>query len=172
MIAEIIRFNDTKPFHMQKLFYQACTNLKQIEMDQENTILDIFEALGFWPLLKGQKWNGTHFDWIEITKQTRLLGLKFDWFLNFSVVPDNFTGRNILRVRRFASGRRPHIFLYFLQIDVPENLKPLSSYEIEWRDELLKEVAIFLGASKEYAKYETYTTIKFENELGNVSCFF
>lgn len=96
---EPVFLNDTKPLIMQKFFYHSCSNLGAIDIDNDETILDIFYNLGQWPVLKGANWSGVHFDWTEVAKKSRRLGLKIDWFLDFTVVKDfNDTRTHVLQV--------------------------------------------------------------------------
>lgn len=99
MIGEMVKEGDSRPFIMQKSFYLSCSNLGGIEMDDDETILDQFFGLGDWPVMRGASWEGIYFDWVEVAKKSRRLGMKFDWFLDFSIYEDvNDTGLNILKV--------------------------------------------------------------------------
>lgn len=99
MVGEMVQTGDSKPFIMEKSFYLACRNLAGIELDDDEMLLNQFYGLGDWPVLRGSKWNGTYFEWTEIAIKSRKFGMKFDWFLNFSIYEDfNDTQLNILKV--------------------------------------------------------------------------
>ncbi|KAJ3649737.1 hypothetical protein Zmor_021461 [Zophobas morio] len=147
MIKDLVQMEDSKPFIMQKSFYLSCSNLGAIEMDDDETLLNLFYSVGDWPVLRGSHWSGAFFEWTEVAKKIRRTGLKFDWFLDFSVYPDiNDTGLNILK------------------IDIP-SLSPFKSEEIFPRQKFFTKVAIALGAPERLAHYETGRTIDFEQDL-------
>lgn len=165
----MVKEGDSRPFIMQKSFYLSCSNLGGIEMDDDETILDQFFGLGDWPVMRGASWEGIYFDWVEVAKKSRRLGMKFDWFLDFSIYEDvNDTGLNILKV----SWSTTILGKYFLvwQIDIPPDLTPFRPFEVHLRQKLFTKVALILGAPERLAHYETGRTIDFENELRKVSC--
>ncbi|RZB38693.1 Peptidase M13 N domain containing protein [Asbolus verrucosus] len=152
LITDVVRMDDVKPFSTQKLFYQACVNLGAIDMDQDESLLELFFGLGDWPVLRGSNWNGTFFDWTDMVKKSRRDGMKFDWFLDFSIFEDvNNTKTNILK------------------IDVPSSLRRIGSKEKQLRKDLLTDIAELMGAPKYLAHYETAKTIDFEDDIGAVA---
>lgn len=39
--------------------------------------------MGGWPLLEGDKWNETGFDWMEIIGKSKILGYNINYFLDW-----------------------------------------------------------------------------------------
>lgn len=49
-------------------------------------LIEIIEALGGVPLLKGSTWNVQNFHWVTMIKKFRQLGFNSNYFLHFDVV--------------------------------------------------------------------------------------
>lgn len=47
---------------------------------------DIIKKLGNWPLLEGNNWKESDFDWIDFTIETKNIGLNFNNFLDFETL--------------------------------------------------------------------------------------
>lgn len=48
----------------------------------------IFQLLGGWPMLDGDSWNETAFDWTKFVYTTRELGLNDAIFIHLNVATD------------------------------------------------------------------------------------
>lgn len=79
---------DTKPFRLAKNFNQACLNLSIIADRGEKPLLDILEAYGGWPVVKGDAWFEDGFNWVETLKKFRLMGLETGIVFSFAVSID------------------------------------------------------------------------------------
>ena len=51
-------------------------------------LLDILHQLGGWPVLHGEAWNGSKFDWRQSVFDFRAMGYSVDYFMDFSVSTD------------------------------------------------------------------------------------
>lgn len=66
----------------------------------EDEILDMkkaFKQLGGWPILE-DSWDGSDFNWVELTLEAQKRGLKYEPFMSFHVIPDlikNATGKHL-----------------------------------------------------------------------------
>lgn len=87
--------NESKPFRLAKYFNSACLNKTIIEERGIKPLSDILEAYGGWPVVKGDLWSEGGFDWVEVIKKFRRMGLDTYIVFAFSVVTDlkNSTGR-------------------------------------------------------------------------------
>lgn len=72
-----------------------------IEKQGLDPLLNILQQLGGWPVLEGDNWNETGFDWKESVYKFRNMGYSVDYFIDFSVGVDlkNSTKR-IIDVRK------------------------------------------------------------------------
>lgn len=85
-------------FGLVETFYKACTNWIAVE----NGILDLKELLktmsGGYPMLE-QNWNGDTFEWSELMRQFREVGVSVGFLFGLLVQPDfNFTNTRKLMV--------------------------------------------------------------------------
>lgn len=88
--------NDSHSIKLQKSYFKSCADLEAIESDNNKSILKLFQELGGWPLIVGDKWDGNKFNWVEFVIKCRKLGLDFDWFLDVNVQNDE--GKKIITV--------------------------------------------------------------------------
>lgn len=87
--------NESKPFRLAKYFNSACLNKTIIEERGIKPLSDILEAYGGWPVVKGDLWSEGGWDWVEVIKKFRRMGLDTSIIFSFGVVTDlkNSTGR-------------------------------------------------------------------------------
>ena len=48
---------------------------------------DVMDLLGGWPVVVGDKWDNTTFDWINVTEIMIKLGFSANMFVQFEVIP-------------------------------------------------------------------------------------
>ena len=101
IISEPIGTKDVKSLQLQKLFYQSCTNLEVIDVDNDTTFANIISKLGGWPVVSGNNWNESAFDFAEFMAELREKGLQHDWFLEISVYSNR--GQSIILEVSFYS---------------------------------------------------------------------
>lgn len=68
--------------------YSSCMNLTQIESVGNSPLLETLDQLGGWPVLLGNSWNGSSFDWLATLIKFRQLGFSHDLLMDLSVTPD------------------------------------------------------------------------------------
>lgn len=88
IINEPIQRNESKPFRLAKYFNVACLNQTIIEERGIKPLADILEAFGGWPVVKGELWSDKDFNWVEIVKRLRRMGLEINVIFALSVVTD------------------------------------------------------------------------------------
>lgn len=95
IINEDEKPDEAKPFKLAKRLNKACLNRKVIEERGNKPLADILESLGGWPVVKGDLWSEHTFDWVEMIKKFRMLGLETGIVFSFAVTTDlkNSTAR-------------------------------------------------------------------------------
>lgn len=88
IINEPVRADESKPFRLAKNFNFACLNKTIIEERGIKPLADILEAFGGWPVVKGDAWSDILFDWVEVLKKFRIMGLDTYIVFAFSVQTD------------------------------------------------------------------------------------
>lgn len=75
--------------------------LAVIEEQGLTPLLDILRKLGGWPVLEGENWKESEFNWKDSVYKFRKMGYSVDYFIDFSIGVDlkNSTTR-IIDVRR------------------------------------------------------------------------
>ena len=101
-IEETSKPNEPRAFTLAKNFYKACMNTAQIEKNSIRIVLDDFKKSGGWPVLEGDSWNETDFDWKQSIYKFKKLGYGSDYFFFFGVTIDYFNStKRILTVRNY-----------------------------------------------------------------------
>lgn len=110
IINESPQRNESKPFRLAKYLNAACLNQSIIKERGIKPLADILEAFGGWPVVKGDLWSDENFDWVEIVKKFRRMGLETSVFFTLSVVTDlkNSTKR-VLDVSKYYLKNGPFL---------------------------------------------------------------
>lgn len=99
IISEPPKFNESKPIRLAKQFYASCLNKTVIEERGIEPLVDILDELGGWPILKGDAWSNHNFDWIEMIKKIKRIGLNHNTIFTLSVDTDwKHSNRRVLVV--------------------------------------------------------------------------
>lgn len=80
--------NESKPFKLAKNFNLACLNKTRIESQGIKPLADILESFGGWPVVKGDSWSDATWDWVEVIKKFRLMGLPISIIFTFDINTD------------------------------------------------------------------------------------
>lgn len=88
IINEPTQPNESKPFRLAKYFNLACLNQTIIEERGIKPLADILELYGGWPVVKGDSWSDDAFEWAEVVKKFRRMGLETRVIFTLSVVTD------------------------------------------------------------------------------------
>lgn len=97
ILIESIQPNEPTPFQLAKFFYRSCLNEVATEEHGLKPLIRILSEFGGWPIIE---YSGPdNFDWIEILKKFRHIGLNMDSIFSLSVESDaRDSTRNILTV--------------------------------------------------------------------------
>ena len=88
IIQDEIDSSDSKALKLVKKFYKSCMNDDKIEALRLKQINGIIQKIGGWPIIEGEKWNESDFDWIESIRQMREIGLTMAYLFDIGVVPN------------------------------------------------------------------------------------
>lgn len=89
-ITDPIEDDDPRSVRLQKEYYRACMNVTSIEDDQNETLKRLFDELGGWPVVRGDKWKESQFDWGKIVEKCKDVGFYYDWFVNVKNYDEKF----------------------------------------------------------------------------------
>jgi neprilysin len=102
IINEPIQENEIEPFKNVKRLYQACNNVETIEQLGVAPVKDAIDAIGGWPVERGDAWNTPDtWTWEVAMANSIQSGYSASYIFSLSVSTDNKnTLRRIVRVRR------------------------------------------------------------------------
>ncbi|KAK0169456.1 hypothetical protein PV327_011558, partial [Microctonus hyperodae] len=126
-----------------------------IEEQGIEPLLKILKKLGGWPVLEGEKWNESNFNWIESVYKFRDEGYSVDYFFDFSIGVDlkNST-------KRVIDLDQPSLGLSREFLVEGMNDKIVKAYY-----KYMIDIAVILGAPKEVANKEMTESLEFEKAL-------
>ncbi|XP_015116946.1 neprilysin-2 isoform X2 [Diachasma alloeum] len=150
---------EAKPFRLAKNLYKSCMNKTAIEAQGLKPLLSILQKLGGWPVLEGDQWNEETFNWIQSVYKFKDLGYSVDYFLDFSIGVDlkNSTKR-VIDLDQASLGLSREYLSKGLDDKI---VKAYYSYMVD--------IAVILGAKREFAEKQLLQSLKFEIKLANIS---
>lgn len=92
MLEQPIQIEDARTFNLAKKFYRACMNESSIETGGLEKMKQIFQQIGGWPTLEGNKWREEGYHWTTAVLKLREIGINYDVFFRVSV--DKSRGEN------------------------------------------------------------------------------
>ncbi|XP_014295968.1 neprilysin-2 isoform X1 [Microplitis demolitor] len=149
----------SRPFNLLKNYMTACCNMNNNHVYSYNKLdylNELISKLGGWPLLQGDKWNETNFDWIDFVHKAQENGVDYDVFIIKGLWHHgNFT--------QFLSLSPPNVELDHKE-DNKLNFDKLTAYV-----NFVTDVAEFLGANRTLTKRGLKKSVIFEMKLYNIS---
>ncbi|KAF5269286.1 hypothetical protein FQR65_LT02587 [Abscondita terminalis] len=139
--------NASKPHQIAYKLYSLCMNTSKIEEQDLKNAHQLLKKLGGWPIVEGNKWNESKFEWTQLLIKLRQNGLDHTHFIKMEVVPDD---KNITN-------------LFYRLVKGKFNLKVVEAYKI-----YIKELALAFGANKTLVQNETNSLVKFESDLSSI----
>lgn len=88
ILSEPLQPDEPKAFQLAKNFNFACLNETVIEERGIQPLVDIFEELGGWPVVEGDLWTDNNWNWIDVIKKFRIMGLNTDVIFKVTTDPD------------------------------------------------------------------------------------
>ncbi|CAD6221855.1 GSCOCG00005193001-RA-CDS [Cotesia congregata] len=174
-----------EPFNRLKKFINSCKRL-EVNIDAKidsadvnrnrslNFMTEVITKLGGWPILEGDKWNDTKFNWLEFTEISRIIGTEGYFFLKPSVQMFNHTamlsisppGLEFSNKHLVENQKSEKVRAYFnYMLNVAEFLRIDSNISnIDITDALAFELDLIFGTSGNTESSITEMTIKEMNE--------
>ncbi|UYV81915.1 Nep2 [Cordylochernes scorpioides] len=160
MVDKPITGEEPDFIQMIKNMYNSCMNLSALETKASKPLQEVLEGLGGWPVVEGDAWNGTDFDWMEAMFAFRRLGYSHDILLDISVTPDaRNNSRHVIDVDQTSLGMPDRSYL----------LRGLNDTSVRAYHRLMVESAVLLGAERGRAETEMLETLELEMSLANLS---
>jgi len=144
-----------------KHFYQACMNLSQIEIIDDEPLREVIETLGGWPVAT-PGWDENNESVPSLEKLLAMLKRKFTLgvLLEEWIGPDDkHSEDNVIQIDQPTLGLPSRD--YYLH---PESQRDLQVYF-----EYMTDVAVILGANRSDAESQLWDVVEFEIKLANIS---
>lgn len=178
ILSEAIEENEAAPFKLAKNLYKACMNKSQfnifliiilnlllviffialIEERNIKPLVEIIDSFGGWPVVKGDSWDESKWNWTKTTEGFRKLGYSTDYILDFSIEtdPKNSTKR-IIDVDQTSLGMSREYLI-----------KGINDTVVQAYFSYMVDMAVLYGAEKTKAQSEMRESLEFEFALANV----
>ncbi|KAG4073989.1 hypothetical protein HA402_014194 [Bradysia odoriphaga] len=75
ILREEAQPDELKAIRLAKNFFSSCLNTTATEKRGLTPLTDILNELGGWPILEGDSWSEVDFNWVDLLKQLRGIGL-------------------------------------------------------------------------------------------------
>ncbi|GFT19377.1 neprilysin-2 [Nephila pilipes] len=145
---------------MIKQMYTSCMDLKKIEAAGSEPLQKALKSLGGWPVVEGDKWDKSSFDWIDTLIKFRKTGYSHDILLDLSVTADYRNNTvHIIDLDQTSLGMPDRTYL----------VKGLNDSSTAAYFQLMVKAAKKLGADKATAEEELMQALNFEITLANFS---
>ncbi|XP_022251669.1 membrane metallo-endopeptidase-like 1 [Limulus polyphemus] len=116
--------------------------------------------MGGWPVVEGELWDGSNFDWLETLFKFRKHGYSHDILLDLSVTPDyRNNSHHIVDLDQPVLGMPDRSYL----------IKGLNDSGVAAYYRLMVDSAVLLGATREAAEEQMLESLNFEITLANFS---
>ncbi|XP_035221045.1 membrane metallo-endopeptidase-like 1 [Stegodyphus dumicola] len=161
--------NESKYISDLKSSYEKCkekggpTWVKQAEKinssektHQENwqSVSDILKTLGGWPVLEGEKWNSSSFDWLQTLVELRKMGLNHDIFIQLYAKNDASNNTvHVIKLDPVLSGISNHTYLPYKQND--SSIDSLLESMMEVAQQLNGKINTTVDDFREVVSFET-----------------
>ncbi|XP_042232177.1 neprilysin-2-like isoform X3 [Homarus americanus] len=151
---------DSPSTKMVKALYKSCTNTESIKKHGLEPLKGILKKMGGWPVLEGDTWKPSAFQWTSNIYINRQLGYSLDYIFDFSVTTNikNSTWR-IIDIDQPPLGMPSRKYL----------LKGLNDSDVQAYYNYQVNLAELLGADRTRAMVELKESLEFEIQLANFS---
>ncbi|XP_044588311.1 neprilysin-2-like [Cotesia glomerata] len=152
LITDSHRSFEFEPFKFISDFYYSCENInnyhRYIDEDDTDLLNEIISKLGGWPVIEGNEWNETDFNWEDYVERAISIG----------PIVDDFYHLNIDLKERVVKFTLDLPVMRDSESDISNN--KLSNAYFKF----MSDVAIFLGANKNQTK-ELELSLEFERDI-------
>lgn len=141
-----------------KYLYASCMNAEILEQRGIEPLMQLLRSLDGWPVLDGDAWNKSGFDWLQLASKLRLYNN--DIFLMQWVGPDiKNSNENVIQFDQTSLGLPTRD--YFLQ---PSNRVYLDAYK-----QYAVQVMMLCGASENASRAAAEEILQFETGLASIT---
>ncbi|CAL4068066.1 unnamed protein product [Meganyctiphanes norvegica] len=159
LVSAPLSSNDSKATTMVKNLFNSCMDTDSIEAKGLTPLVDVLQELGGWPVVEGDAWNASDFNWMSTIFQMKKMGFPTNILVDIGVYKDlkNSSWRALyLDQPRLGMPSRKYLLKGLNDSDVNEYYK----YQVG--------LAVLLGAERETAEKELKDNIEFEIEIAKL----
>lgn len=140
-----------------KFLYQSCMNHEILAKRKLEPLYKLLETLGGWPVLDGDKFDASKFDWLELAAKLRLYNN--DVFLMQWVGPDiKNSNENVIQFDQNSLGLPTRDYF----------IKSSNAVYLEAYQEFAKQVIFLCGANESVSAKTANEIVNFEIELAKI----
>ncbi|XP_058790751.1 neprilysin-2-like [Phymastichus coffea] len=150
--------NTPRTFKVLQSFYYSCLDIAKINETSTNEVLDILKKLGDWPVLVGQSWNASDFDWKKLIYQMREIGYTeaMNCFIEIGIEisEENNNRRYVITLDQGSTGLEQEYLS-----------KGFQNKIVQAYYKYMTNLAAVLGADKQQSEKELRDSLNFEIEV-------
>ncbi|XP_053650118.2 neprilysin-2 isoform X3 [Cherax quadricarinatus] len=152
--------DDSPSTKMVKALYKSCMDTARIKERGLEPLKEILKEMGGWPVLEGDAWDPSGFQWNTNIYINRKLGYSLDYIFDFSVTTDikNSSWR-IIDIDQPPLGMPSRKYL----------LKGFNDSDVQAYYNYQVNMAVLLGADRIRAEDEIKESLEFEIQIANYS---
>jgi len=159
ILEEDPKDEESRVFTMARNVYKACMDLDKIEEVGLDPLKTMLKQMGGWPVLEGNTWDETKFNWIDTVYTFRSQGYSTDYLIDFSIVTDS----------KNSSWRVIDIDQASLGLSREYLINGLEDHDVNSYYNYMVSVAVLLGADRKTAEKELKESLEFEIKLAHAS---
>ncbi|XP_031777451.1 neprilysin-2-like [Nasonia vitripennis] len=158
-IEDGIKDTDPRSFKLLQSYFKTCMNKDEINKNGNDEYLRYVKNFGNWPVLAGDLWQETDFDWLQSIYQFRRSGYSTNYLIGLSIEVDMKNNKKrVITLDQTSLGLSQE----FLRNGFDDkNVKAYYEYMVEF--------ATLFGADGERAKKELKESLDFEIKLAKIS---
>ncbi|XP_058790753.1 neprilysin-2-like [Phymastichus coffea] len=153
--------NAPRTFKVLQSFYYSCLDIAKINETSTNEVLDILKKLGDWPVLVGQSWNASDFDWKKLIYQMREIGyteaMKCFIEIGIKISEENNNRRYVITLDQASTGLEQEYLSKGFQDKIVQ-----AYYKY------MTNLAEVLGADEQQSRKDLRDSLDFEIELSKI----
>ncbi|XP_054159928.1 neprilysin-2-like [Oppia nitens] len=158
LLSQSILSSDSKIIKNMKIFYNSCMNLTAVNNKSLDTLMNYIKELGGWPVLEGNHWKETNFNFINTTLKLKNFGFNPNLIFQLRVAPNVvYNGEHMIYITE----------LKFSPLAKNELLN-VKSRKMKAYLDFIVDIAVLLGADEDKAYDELEKVIQLESLLAKV----
>ncbi|XP_033220985.1 neprilysin-2-like [Belonocnema kinseyi] len=154
-----VQKNEPRHITLSKNFYLACLKANVTQKNSRQALLSKLKNIGGLPVLEGDSWKETKFDWVQTTLGMVTEGLISDGFFTFDIVTDfKDSTRNVLDIDQ-----------PMMRVDREALIKGFKDKTVSDYYNTMVNSAVKYGANKARAQKELRDVLDFEINLASIT---